>query len=543
MHYIKDELTKTQDVMQVYGVNPLLAKVIESRQMDLREFKAMQDTRFLYHDFELFSEGEMALERIHEAMDNHEKIAVYGDYDCDGILATTILVQAFHELGVEVGYHIPDRHTDGYGLNMHRVEQMAARGYTLIITVDNGIKAHEAVERANELGVDVIITDHHAFDPEEELPDAVAIVHTGLSADYPFKDICGGFVAYKLAMALLGHHDGYLYTLAAITTVSDMMPLKDENRCVVQRGIKAMEMQKYEPVELLKSPNQSYDATLIGFTLAPRINAAGRLPEMMPPNNWVRYFLKDTPSDVRRQIAAKAVEINDTRKQMTATAVEMVEAPEKDLPYVYFAHDDVHEGIIGLIAGACAREYEAPSFVMKHFPDTHLYKGSARGAGDFDVNAFFNGHKDLFVQCGGHRSAGGFTVDEDHYEALEKALADAVKGRTFPDEQMAIPVTGADVSVDNVQSLHVLEPFGMGNDEPVFLIEHARIANVMPLSNGKHVKVTLDLGNQSVDALWFSHGDKADVLAQKSYADVYGTLKINTFRGRTSVNVMVRDIL
>ena len=194
--------------------------------------------RLIYHDFSLFEEADMTLERIHEAIENEEKICIYGDYDCDGILATTILVQAFKELGVQVGYHIPNRFDDGYGLNIERVEQMAKRGYSLIITVDNGVKAFEAVERANELGIDVIITDHHQFDAD--LPDACTFIHTKLSPDYPFKEISGGFVAYKLASALLQKQDKYLYCLAAITTISDMMPLLDENRSLVKKALTFM---------------------------------------------------------------------------------------------------------------------------------------------------------------------------------------------------------------------------------------------------------------------------------------------------------------
>ena len=198
-----------QQIQARYHINSLLAKVIESRQYDEKTLKEMMNPRLIYHDFSLFEEADMTLERIHEAIEQHEKICIYGDYDCDGILATTILVQAFLELGVKVGYHIPHRFEDGYGLNVRRVEQMAEKGYTLIITVDNGVKAFEAVERANELGIDVIITDHHQFD--QDLPDACTIIHTKLSPDYPFKEISGGYVAYKLASALLGRQDKYLF--------------------------------------------------------------------------------------------------------------------------------------------------------------------------------------------------------------------------------------------------------------------------------------------------------------------------------------------
>ncbi len=250
MKYNIINLENKDEIMITYHVNSLLAKVLDSKQIDFKTFQELKSPRLIYHDFSLFSEGELALERIYEAIDHDEKICIYGDYDCDGILATAILVQAFHEKGVNVGYHIPNRFEDGYGLNVNRVKQMAEKGYTLIITVDNGIRAFESVDVANDLGVDVIITDHHTFD-EDDYPEAMSIVHTQLSEDYPFKEICGGFVAYKLAASLLGHQDKYLYSLAAITTISDMMPLLNENRSVVKRGIQFMNENHYPQLDAL----------------------------------------------------------------------------------------------------------------------------------------------------------------------------------------------------------------------------------------------------------------------------------------------------
>ncbi|MFQ9633488.1 MAG: DHH family phosphoesterase, partial [Coprobacillus cateniformis] len=282
MEYKIIEPKKYQDIQNQYQVNSLLAKVIDIHEYDQETLQTLLSPRLIYHDFSLFEEADMTLERIHEAIENEEKICIYGDYDCDGILATTILVQAFAELGVQVGYHIPNRFDDGYGLNAARVKQMAQRGYSLIITVDNGVKAFDAVECANELGVDVIITDHHQFD--NDLPDAMSFIHTKLSPEYPFKEISGGFVAYKLASALLEKQDKYLYCLAAITTISDMMPLLDENRSLVKKALTFMKSEKYPSLELLLGDQQSYTTTTIGFTIAPKINSFGRLPELCNPN-------------------------------------------------------------------------------------------------------------------------------------------------------------------------------------------------------------------------------------------------------------------
>ena len=199
--------------MQDFSIHSLLAKILDVHQLSNEDINQLLSSKLTYHDFSLFLDADIALDRINEAIENDEKICIYGDYDCDGILATAILVQAFQSLGKRVGYHIPHRQHDGYGLNVKRVQQMYEKGYTLIITVDNGIKAFEAIDYANNLGIDVIVVDHHEC---EELPNACAIIHTKISPDYPFKEICGGFLAYKLASALLQKHDKYLFSLAIL---------------------------------------------------------------------------------------------------------------------------------------------------------------------------------------------------------------------------------------------------------------------------------------------------------------------------------------
>ena len=209
---------------------------------------------------------------------------------------------------------------------------MAQKGYSLIITVDNGVKAFEAVERANELGVDVIITDHHQFD--NDLPDACTFIHTKLSPDYPFKEISGGFVAYKLASALLGRQDKYLYCLAAITTVSDMMPLLDENRSLVKKALIFMKEEKYPSLELLLGNQQTYSTTSIGFVIAPKINSFGRLPEFCSPNVLVKYFLKNAPRDFMVKVSQMAISLNTKRQTMTNQQYEMAKEGMEMIFYI-----------------------------------------------------------------------------------------------------------------------------------------------------------------------------------------------------------------
>ena len=349
--------------MQKYNINSLLAKIFAYKNYSQSQIELMLSNRLIYHDFSLFSEAEITLERIYEAIENKEKICIYGDYDCDGILATSILVEAFRQLGVDVGYHIPNRLEDGYGLNCQRVEQIASKGYSLIITVDNGVKAYDAVERANELGVDVIITDHHNC--EEELPEAFSIIHTKISPDYPYKEISGGFVAYKLASALLKKHDKYLFCLAAITTISDMMPLLDENRALVKRALEFMKENKYPQLELLLGNNQKYSVTSIGFIIAPKINSFGRLSDLINPNHLVKYFRQDASIEILKAVSSKAVEINAKRQEMTNKQYQNVLTTlNSDEQFLYSYQNEIHEGLIGLVAGKYTRHYNRPSLVM-----------------------------------------------------------------------------------------------------------------------------------------------------------------------------------
>lgn len=529
-----------QQIQNQYHVNSLLAKVIESRQYDENTLKDFINPRLIYHDFSLFEEADMTLERIHEAIENHEKICIYGDYDCDGILATTILVQAFLELGVEVGYHIPNRFDDGYGLNVKRVEQMAQKGYSLIITVDNGVKAFEAVERANELGVDVIITDHHQFD--NDLPDACTFIHTKLSPDYPFKEISGGFVAYKLASALLGRQDKYLYCLAAITTVSDMMPLLDENRSLVKKALIFMKEEKYPSLELLLGNQQTYSTTSIGFVIAPKINSFGRLPEFCSPNVLVKYFLKNAPRDFMVKVSQMAISLNTKRQTMTNQQYEMAKEGMGD-DFLYWSSDQVHEGLVGLIAGKYTREYERPGFVMAYDEKKGLYKGSARSIEGFSLHQFFMEHQDQFVVFGGHSLAGGFTVDEAHYDSCYQCIKDALKDLHLHPTTTVLHIDEQDIDIKNVESLSLLEPFGMSNEEPLYMLKDVPVSQIQQLSQGKHLKMQTDLNRSHVSMLYFQHGDLYGKLKNIKKMSVIGTLQINEYRNQKSLNFIIKDIV
>jgi len=529
-----------QDIQKQLNINSLLAKVIDSHHYDEDILSKLLNPRLIYHDFSLFEEADISLDRIKEAIDNEEKICIYGDYDCDGILATTILVQAFLELGIQVGYHIPNRFEDGYGLNVQRVKQMAEKGYTLIITVDNGVKAFDAIECANELGIDVIVTDHHQFD--HDLPDACSFIHTKLSPDYPFKEISGGFVAYKLASALLGRQDKYLFCLAAITTVSDMMPLLDENRSLVKRALLFMQQEKYPSLELLLGNQQSYSTTSIGYIIAPKINSFGRLPELCNPNVLVKYFLKDASTEFMMKVANIAAQINIKRQNLTNQQYALVRQNQDD-NFLYWASEDIHEGLVGLIAGKYTREYEKPSFVMHYDRQLGVYKGSARSVAGFSLHDFFTTHANQFVAFGGHALAGGFTVDEEHFDSFHQCIKKTLNDLDLKAQTSVLLIDDNDLSIENIESLALLEPFGIANEEPLFIMKDVKISQIYQLSQGKHLKFDLDCFHCKVQALYFQKGSLYEELKDKHMMTLIGTLNINEFRNIKSINFVIKDIL
>ncbi|WP_279155545.1 single-stranded-DNA-specific exonuclease RecJ [Thomasclavelia cocleata] len=530
--------------MQKYNINSLLAKIFAYKNYSQSQIELMLSNRLIYHDFSLFSEAEITLERIYEAIENKEKICIYGDYDCDGILATSILVEAFRQLGVDVGYHIPNRLEDGYGLNCQRVEQIASKGYSLIITVDNGVKAYDAVERANELGVDVIITDHHNC--EEELPEAFSIIHTKISPDYPYKEISGGFVAYKLASALLKKHDKYLFCLAAITTISDMMPLLDENRALVKRALEFMKENKFTQLELLLGNNQKYSVTSIGFIIAPKINSFGRLSDLINPNHLVKYFRQDASIEILKAVSSKAVEINAKRQEMTNKQYQNVLTTlSSDEQFLYSYQNEIHEGLIGLVAGKYTRQYNRPSFVMSLDTNKNIYKGSARGIEGLSLNNIFKQVEDILESYGGHALAGGFSVKFDNVEKLKQKLTDYLNNQLEnyqPPLTSVLEVSSDEISQISVKQLEQLEPLGNGNEEMYFYAKDLPVKRVILLSNGKHLRFDLDLPNTRGQALFFNHGDIFEKYKDVQKINVIGKFNINVYNNMESVNLIIEAI-
>ena len=397
-------------------------------------------------------------------------------------------------------------------------------------------------EKANELGVDVIVTDHHNYD--DELPDAFSIIHTKISPDYPYKEISGGFVAYKLASALLKKHDKYLFSLAAITTISDMMPLLDENRALVKRALEFMKENKFPQLELLLGNNQKYNVTSIGFIIAPKINSFGRLPELVNPNHLVKYFLKDVDQKFAIQISQYAKKINSKRQSLTNEQYKnILENSPKD-EFLYSYNQEVHEGIVGLIAGKYTHEFQKPSFVMKYDEKNEVYRGSARSVESIPLNQIFDDLKEYFVQYGGHALAGGFQVAKDEVLTLKEALHTYLISHTFSDEKHleGIEIDLNELTLPAVRELELLEPYGQCNEEMKFILKDITNFTSRVLSDGKHLRFDIPLNKGNLQALYFNCSKEIEQLQQKKTISLIGTLKINKYLNTESINMIIEDM-
>lgn len=461
-------------------------------------------------------------ETIQKAIHNKSKIVIYGDYDTDGILATAILVQTFQKLAYPVGYYIPSRYLDGYGLTCQKVEEFHAKGYQLIITVDNGVTAFEAIARAYELGMQVIITDHHQM--KATLPQNEGFIHpTNLNeAGFPS---CGAVMSLVLSALLLNRYDEYFITLAGVATLADLMPLKKVNRTLLRLAINYLNSENYLPFYLLNEKGE-YDETDLSMRIIPSINAIGRIIETSQINRLVPYFSNEELNSTK-EVAKWIKLVNERRKILTTEALnEPIQEGVNSLIYFSFSSP----GINGLLATRFANEYQKPALVLSAHPlEKNQLIGSLRTPGGYNLSNFLQSEevKSLLLQSGGHASAAGITLLKDHknafstiferyFEAMEPLDEEEPKCISFTLEEMTFP---------NYEILKSFRPFGQEFTEPLFKLENYLTTNLTFIKDGKYLSTQLPLNRQ---LLSFKYG-KNNFEANKEY-NFYGTLNINIFR-------------
>ena len=535
------------------NLSQLIGSILASKKIiskdEIREF--LNPTRDDIHDPFLMPDMEKAVERILIAIQNKEKIIIYGDYDVDGITSVTVLKKFLEEQGLKTGEYIPNRLNEGYGLNKEAVKNISEQGYTLIITVDCGISCIEEIEYAKELGMEVIVTDHH--EPGEIIPDCLAVVDAKRKDNkYPFNQLAGVGVVFKLiqsiSLKLNLEAKEYLKYLdiVCVGTISDIVPLIDENRVITKLGLKLVEKTRNIGLKtLLESTGyKEINSTTISFGIAPRINACGRMGE---EKEALELFLTNNIQEAK-QISERLnqynIERQETEKQIFKQAIQEIEEENKDVPCIILGKEGWHHGIIGIVASKVTDIYFKPSILICF--EGEEGKGSGRSIPGFDLHDAVMNCNTYVEKFGGHSMAIGINVKKENFEKFKKEFEEYVQNSHIND---IIPIIKIDKEIDlrkiniqDIRDLKLLEPYGEANKMPLFLIKNMKIQSIRTLSEGKHIKLKLGIDNYIADAIGFNMGNIAEQYLIGDRVDVVGSLEINDFGDNENIQINLKDI-
>ena len=535
------------------NLSQLIGSILASKKIiskdEIREF--LNPTRDDFHDPFLMPDMEKAVERILIAIQNKEKIIIYGDYDVDGITSVTVLKKFLEEQGLKTGEYIPNRLNEGYGLNKEAVKNISEQGYTLIITVDCGISCIEEIEYAKELGMEVIVTDHH--EPGEIIPDCLAVVDAKRKDNkYPFNQLAGVGVVFKLiqsiSLKLNLEAKEYLKYLdiVCVGTISDIVPLIDENRVITKLGLKLVEKTRNIGLKtLLESTGyKEINSTTISFGIAPRINACGRMGE---EKEALELFLTNNIQEAK-QISERLnqynIERQETEKQIFKQARQEIEEENKDVPCIILGKEGWHHGIIGIVASKVTDIYFKPSILICF--EGEEGKGSGRSIPGFDLHDAVMNCNTYVEKFGGHSMAIGINVKKENFEKFKKEFEEYVQNSHIND---IIPIIKIDKEIDlrkiniqDIRDLKLLEPYGEANKMPLFLIKNMKIQSIRTLSEGKHIKLKLGIDNYIADAIGFNMGNIAEQYLIGDRVDVVGSLEINDFGDNENIQINLKDI-
>ena len=533
------------------GFSPLTAMVLAGRGMaDPQQARQALRCDGPLPDARLMTDMDKAVNRVRQAMAEHQRIAVFGDYDVDGITATCLLTDFLKKQGADCLCYIPGRLEEGYGLNPLALRQLHGQGVRLIITVDCGITAIEEAALCRELGMDLVITDHHEC--KETLPEAVAIVDPHRPDDgYPHQNLSGVAVAFKLACALSGTPEAVLDSYAdmvCLGTVADVIPLVDENRVFVSRGLEALRHTTRPGLRALMEEcgcaESEVTASTIGYMLAPRINAAGRMGQVEVA---VELFLTQDPQQARED-AAQLCELNRQRQQIESEIYRQAIAmlPEGAPPEaIVLADESWHQGVVGIVASRIAEEFACPAFLI--CLDGDHGKASSRSHGGFNLFASLQQLSPLLESYGGHELAAGFTIRRENIPAFRREVC-AMAADYYADGthlstlDLDCAVSPELLTIPEIESLSVLEPCGSGCPKPLLMMTGLTVERIQPVGGGRHMRLRLRRGHYSLGAIFFSADPVSTGIVQGDTVDVAFHPQVNEFRGERSVQLNVVDI-
>ncbi len=555
--HIAPEKPEAQERLRAAGYPYLVSAVLAARGVESPEQAAVfleREDKLTLSPF-LMKDMDKAAERVQQALARREKIAVFGDYDVDGITATCILVDYLKGRGADVVHYIPRRIEDGYGLSCDAIRGLYDQGVRLLVTVDCGITGVEEVDYANSLGLDVVITDHHEC--REVLPRAAAVVDPHRpDCTYPFKHLAGCGVALKLVLALGGpDREGSLFarycTLAAIGTVADVMQMSGENRTIVSQGLAALERSDFIGLHALLHEaglsGREVSSVQIGFILAPRINAAGRMGEADKAAELLLCTDPEAAERMAKELCALNRERQNVEQEIYTQAEEMIgRMSDRERSALVLESSRWHQGVVGIVASRLSEKYSRPSFMIHLNGSTG--KGSCRSWGGFNLFAALENCKDLLLGFGGHELAAGFTIDRSNIPAFRDRMNEYARsycnGRQ-PEPALEIDAAiahPADVTLEEMEALSVLEPYGSGNARPVFCLLGATLLRTQNVGQNRHLKLRLGKGCAQFDGIFFSTVAERCGCAVGDRVDAAFYLQINEFRGSRTVQLQMVDI-
>ena len=532
-----------------HKLSNLLASILIRKNITTDEEvnKFLNPTRMDFYNPFLLPDMEKAVDRITKAVENKENITIYGDYDVDGITSITLLKNFFANSNIDVKTYIPNRLEEGYGLNKDAIREISYSETKLIITVDCGITGIEEIEYAKKIGIDVIVTDHH--EPGEEIPNCIAVIDAKRKdSKYPFNQLAGCGVAFKLMQALATKwklpEKEYLKFLdiAAIGTISDIVPLIDENRVIAKLGLMLVERTNNIGLKTLIDlcGFKKIDSTMVSFGLSPRINACGRLGHA---DEALELFLANDKNTTTK-LAKKMNEYNTARQQVERKiydeAVKEI-IKEKDKPAIVLGKEGWHHGVAGIVSSKITDEYFKPSILICFEGDEG--KGSGRSIPGFDLHEALMECSTYLEKFGGHSMAVGITIKKDKFKEFKKVFTESKNiSDIVPIINIERKVELKDVNIESVKELQKLEPFGEQNKMPLFLIENLKIVSIRSLSEGKHLKILLKQDNFFIDAIGFNMGDLTEQYKIEDRVDIVGTIDINVFNRNENVQLTIKDM-
>lgn len=547
-------MQQVDSLQQSLGISSLLAKVLVTKgATDSVKAKELFLEESMLSDPYLIKDMDIAVDRINVAIENQEKIVIYGDYDVDGICATATLFTCLENMGADVYYKLPNREKDGYGLNADILRGLKNKGVDLVITVDNGIAALAEIEVANEIGLDVIVTDHHL--PKGEIPKAFAVVDPLRKDDTsPCKTLCGAGVAFKLVCALeqadcMEMLDFY-GDFVAVGTVADLMLLEGENRTIVKAGLSLLNEGSRQGfmslIDVCGLTDKEITSESIAYAIAPRINAAGRMTD---PTIALELLLSEDEEEsmmLAQQLESENQKRQDIQNKMAEDITNGIQSdPDlvKDRVIVVWS-ENFHPGVVGIVASRLVETYAKPAIVLTR--DSDGYKGSGRSVPSFNLHYALEQTKDLLLRFGGHQLAAGLTLEEENLEKFRKAINEVANNAPALEKTESLKVDCiaqiSEINVESVRQISCLAPFGNGNPNPLFMIENLQIAGIYPISDGKHLRLKLKNGNNFLQGVIFNLSLSEFAYNVGDYIDITANLSIYDGDMGSMVSIRIKEV-